>query len=137
MAQPKCSSRGLPLAQDLILRSIAHHIERQKPVDDEEALAFARTAARALGYTWDDLEWAAENAVRVWHDMYGGVPVNEKPGMTHDDYFTAARIQVLQDNHPAAQTYLLMALYDALMLPGYGVSIGEDLRDHREHEQRR
>lgn len=111
----------LPLIHDLTVRSIAHSIEAEHPKSDEEAMAFARRAALALDFTADGVELAATGAVRAWHEMYDAELIYEGT-LSHPEFARAARIMLLRgdpESHGIASTYMLMALYEAL-LAGHG-----------------
>lgn len=124
------------LIHDLTLRSIAHNIHRQKAENDEEAFAYANRLALAIGTPPGDAGETAKRAVALWHQMYDEREF-EKPAITHEDHYANAQA-VLTHNGDAqlAGVYMLMALYEALILPGYGVSIGQDAEDRRHRERR-
>lgn len=116
----------LSLVHDLTIRSIAHNIALQQPENDTDAFAFAKSAARALGYMPDKIEEAATAAMQAWKELYGGDPVFEDPQIPHADYFAAARVHMLHGDNELATVYMLMAVYGALILPSFETSIGEE-----------
>lgn len=121
---------------DLTLRSIAHTIQRQHPEKERDALAFALAAVRALGRTGIHTRVPAERAVVLWHQMYDE---DETPTLTHDEHYMNAQAALTHETDvPLATVYMLMALYEAMMLPGLGISIGENAdqlrrRDRQKH----
>lgn len=107
----------LPLIHDLTCRSIAHHIEAERPKTDEEALAFARRMAAAFGYDSDGRDLVARASVQAWHELYGEHPLFEPTGLSHAEFAKAARVMLMRNSATGlglAQLYMLMALYEAL-----------------------